>query len=70
MFSERWLSRLATTVTIIIMFIFTVLCCFWKVDFFSWIIILIGGSITIWWTIILIVDAIRIIINFIKTGGI
>ena len=70
MFSEGWLSRLATAITIIIMFIFTVLCCFWKVDFFSWIIILIGGSITIWWTIILIADAIRIIINFIKTGRI
>ena len=70
MFSEGWLTRLATLITIIIMIIFTILCCYWKIDFFSWIILVIGGSITIWWTIILIAEAIRIVINFIKTGRI
>lgn len=70
MISEGWLSKLATIITIIIMLIFTGLCCFWKIDFFSWIVISTGGSITIWWIILLIADAIRILINFIKNNKI
>lgn len=70
MISEGWLSKLATIITIIIMLIFTGLCYFWKIDFFSWIVISTGGSIAIWWIILLIADAIRILINFIKNNKI
>lgn len=68
--SEGWANKLATIVATLLIFIFIILGIYWKINPLYLILISVGGFIGIWWLIVLIIDGINILINFIKTGRI
>lgn len=67
---EGWLGKISLFITIIVDIIFTIFSISWKIDFFDWLFIILGGSIVVFSLIIFVIDGIMMLIKFIKTGNI
>lgn len=70
MHPEGWLGKISLFITIIVDIIFTIFSISWKINFFDWLFIILGGSIVVFSLIIFIIDGIMMLIKFIKTGNI